>query len=506
MKLVAIHARPVEHVTPLLGVPLFEKERQLSGAAAEIDRALGGEITRLLEIGDFRAREGQTLVLYPRAEGVAAERVALIGLGSREKFDLERVRRASATLVRQAEQLGVDRASGVWLEAAALPDGVSVEDAARAAAEGAVLAGFTFDELKSTDEDDEAARRGKPASVEFLLADSDPGVVDGAIRTGDVLARGENFARRLGNLPGNIATPSFLAEQARGIAERHGMQATILGRDELEAEGLNALLAVSRGSDQEPYLIVLEHRRGGVDQRPLVLVGKGLTFDSGGISIKPAPGMEEMKFDMSGGAAVLGAMDAIGELGLETNVVAIVPTSENLLSGSAMKPGDIIRAHSGKTIEVVNTDAEGRLILADALSYAARYEPAAIVDAATLTGACVIALGHHASGALTNDEALLEEVRAAGERVHERVWPLPMYDEYREQLRSDYADLKNTGGRPAGTITGAWFLREFVGDTPWVHLDIAGTANGDGKLPYQRKGSTGAPARLLVEWVRSRAD
>jgi leucyl aminopeptidase len=283
------------------------------------------------------------------------------------------------------------------------------------------------------------------------------------------------------------------------------MKVEILGRADLERERMGAILAVSQGSEQEPFLISIEHRGGPEDGRPIVLVGKGLTFDAGGISIKPASGMEDMKFDMSGGAAVLAAMTAIGELELPINVVGIVPTTENLLSGKAMKPGDIVRSHLGKTIEVVNTDAEGRLILADALSWAHRYQPAAIVDTATLTGAVVIALGEQASAVLGNDDSLLDEIRAAGERVHERVWPLPMFEEYRDQLRSDYADIKNSGGRPAGTITGAWFLREFVGDYPWVHLDIAGTANGDGKLPYRSKGSTGVPTRLLVEWARSRA-
>jgi leucyl aminopeptidase len=283
------------------------------------------------------------------------------------------------------------------------------------------------------------------------------------------------------------------------------MKATILGRKELEKEGMHALLAVAQGTDQEPKLIVLEHRKGPEGQRPIALVGKGLTFDAGGISIKPSAGMEQMKFDMSGGGAVLGAMQAIGELELPINVVAIVPSSENLLSGAAVKPGDVIQTHLGKTVEVINTDAEGRLILCDALSYLRRFEPVAAVDAATLTGAVVIGLGHHTIGLMGNDEALVEEVRAAGERAGERAWPLPMFDEYREQLKSDYADLKNVGGRPAGTITAGWFLREFVEGFPWAHLDVAGTAYGDGKLPYQIKGSTGVPVRLFVEWVRGRA-
>jgi leucyl aminopeptidase len=251
-------------------------------------------------------------------------------------------------------------------------------------------------------------------------------------------------------------------------------------------------------------MIILRYEGGGDGDPPLVLVGKGLTFDAGGISIKPSKGMEEMKYDMSGGAAVLGALRAVAEMGLPVNVVGVVPSSENLVSGSAMKPGDVIRSRSGKTIEVINTDAEGRLILADALAYASGLEPAAVVDCATLTGACVVALGNHASGVMGNDDDLVEELRRAGERSGERCWPLPLWDEYRKQLESPVADLQNVGGREAGAITAGCFLREFVGDARWAHLDIAGTAYGEGKLPYQRKGALGVPTRLLVEWVRSR--
>ncbi|MDQ3389650.1 MAG: leucyl aminopeptidase, partial [Gemmatimonadota bacterium] len=283
------------------------------------------------------------------------------------------------------------------------------------------------------------------------------------------------------------------------------MKVTVLGRDALREEGMGALLAVAQGSEQEPRLIVLEHRRGAPGGRPLALVGKGVTFDSGGISIKPAASMEEMKFDMSGAGAVLGAMQAIGELEVEANVVAIIPATENLLSGASFKPGDIVRSHLGKTVEIVNTDAEGRLILADALSYLRRFEPAAAVDVATLTGACAIALGDQASAVMGNDAELIAELRAAGERTGERAWELPMYDEFCKQIRSDFADIKNSGGRPAGTITAGWFLREFVGDFPWAHLDIAGVAYGEGKLPYQVKGSTGAPTRLLADWILTRA-
>ncbi len=505
IEVVVSRAEPAAHATPLLVLGAFEGDgaSELTGTLASVDEALGGQIRRVIERDDFVGRDGQTLLLYPRDGETSAERILVVGLGARDRFDGERLRRVAAAAVKQGIRLGVDRVSLVLPET---PDAEKLTPAAsgQAAAEGAILGSYTFDEMRSEVQSDRKPRR--IARVEVLLPYSEEvQPVESGVRVGRIMADAENLARRLGNLPGNVATPTYLAHVARELAARHGMKAEILGRADLERERMGALLAVSQGSEQEPFLIVLEHRKGPEGGKPLVLVGKGLTFDAGGISIKPALGMEDMKFDMCGGAAVLAAMSAIAEFDLPIDVVGIVPTSENLLSGSAMKPGDIVRSHLGKTIEVVNTDAEGRLILADALSYARRFEPAAIIDAATLTGAVVIALGEHATAGLTNDESLLAEVRAAGDRVHERVWPLPMFDEYREQLKSDYADLKNTGGRPAGTITGAWFLREFVGETPWVHLDIAGTADGDGKVPYRVKGSTGVPTRLLVEWVRSRA-
>jgi leucyl aminopeptidase len=484
--------------TPLLAVPVFE------GAAADpalaaLDRALGGMITAVRERGDLRGKEGDTVTLYPAAGSAASTRVLLIGVGKPEAVTPEKLRRAGGTAAKQAAKAG---STLVTIFLPATP--VGTQAAARALAEGVVLGSYAFSELKSRADD--APPPAELADLEVVVgADADPGAAREGARLGAILATAENFARNLGNLPGNVVTPTRLAEVAGDIAGRFGMKLTVLGPKEMEAEGMGALLAVARGSDEEPRLIVLEHRGGAKDGRPLVIVGKGLTFDAGGISIKPAAGMEDMKFDMCGGAAVLGAMHAIGELGVNANVVGIVPSSENLLGGRAMKPGDVFRAASGKTIEVVNTDAEGRMILADALHYARRFEPVAMLDAATLTGAAVIALGHQATGIMGNDEALLEEVRAAGERSGERCWPLPMYEEYRDQIKSDYADLKNSGGRPAGTITAAWFLREFVGDVPWVHLDVAGTAYGDGKLSYLTKGSTGAPTRLFVEWVLSRA-
>jgi leucyl aminopeptidase len=493
-----------EFETPLLAVNIFAGETELVGPVAKVDERLGGRITDVITRGDFRGKEGQTLLIYPSDGQIPAERVLLVGLGKREKLDLERIRRAAATATRQAAKLGVTRFATIMHHAELVSERIGAGDAARAAVEGMLLADYRFDELKSAPAPEDVLPRVEEVVI-LEKVEEKAAAIREASRVGGALARGELLARRLGNLPGNVATPSYLGETAEKIGRDYGMQVLVMGPVELQAEGMHALLAVSRGSDEEPRFIVMEHRKGPADQKPLVLVGKGLTFDAGGISIKPSQGLEDMKFDMCGAAAVLGAMQAIGELGIEANVIALVPSSENLLSGSAVKPGDVIQSHLGKSIEIINTDAEGRLILADALSYARRFEPAAVVDAATLTGACVIALGHTASAALGNDEALIEELRAAGDRVGQRVWQLPMFDEYRDLIKSDYADIKNSGGRPAGTISAAWFLREFVGDFPWVHFDIAGTAYGDGKLPYQSKGATGAPARTFVEWVIARA-
>ncbi len=492
-----------EWKTPLLAVQVLEGDEPLSGPAAKLDEHTGGLLSDLRRRGDFRGKADETAVLYPPAGSTGAERLLLVGLGKREDLNAERIRRAAATAVKKAASLRISHLASLLHHAELAADQISPGDAGRAAAEGAVLGAYQFRQMKSKPEDD------PPKQVQsFTILEKEDGkaaaIREGA-RIGEIIARGEVLARDLGNLPGNVATPAYLAETAQRIAREQGLDCTVLGRPELEEEKMGALLAVAQGSDQEPKLIILEHRGGEEGVAPLVLLGKGLTFDAGGISIKPASGMEEMKFDMCGGAAVLGAMQAIGELKLAVNVVGVVPSSENLLSGSAMKPGDIVRSHSGKMIEIINTDAEGRLILADALSYIRRFKPAAVVDAATLTGAAVIALGHQASGLMGNDEDLVQEVRDAAERSGELAWPLPMHKEYKDQLDSEYADIKNSGGRPAGTITAGWFLREFVGDFPWAHLDVAGTAYGDGKLPYQRKGATGVPTRLFVEWVRGRA-
>jgi leucyl aminopeptidase len=459
----------------------------------ETPQGLGDAAAEVVSSGDFTGRDGETSLLYGQEEA-GAPRLLLVGLGERERFGPEGLRRASATVARRARSLRLKGAAF----SLPVPQGVEVRAAAKAAVEGARLGLYRFVRHKTGDE-------VRDLETFWIVAD-DENVGEAAEggEPGDKAASAAILARDLANEPSNVATPEYLAQTARGISERHGMRITVLDRAGIESEGLVGLATVGRSASNEPRFIVLEHRKGG-EAAPVVLVGKAVTFDSGGISIKPSAGMEEMKFDMSGGAAVLGAMEAVGALGLPLNVVALVPATENLPGGDAFKPGDVLTMHSGKTVEIVTTDAEGRLILADALSYARRYEPAAVVDCATLTGACYVALGDHASGLMGNDEDLLAEVRAAGARAGERAWPLPLFDEYTEQIKGDTADIKNSGGRYGGALTAGAFLKEFV-DYPWAHLDIAGTAYGKKGNAYTPKGATGTPARLLVEFLTGRAE
>ena len=380
-----------------------------------------------------------------------------------------------------------------------VPDDSDTEEAALAAAEGASLGLYRFTRHKTGGENG-----GELETFGLILDDrADEDAANRGADTGTKLAAAAILARDLANEPSNVATPEYLARAAREIAERHGMGITVLDRAGIEKEGLTGLVTVGRSAVNEPRFIVLEHSKGG-EAAPVVLVGKAVTFDSGGISIKPTAGMEDMKFDMGGGAAVLGTMEAVGAMDLPLNVVALVPATENLPGGDAFKPGDVLEMHSGKTVEIVTTDAEGRLILADALSYARRYDPSAVIDCATLTGACVVALGSHASGLMGNDDDLIAEVQAAGETTGERAWPLPLFGEYTEQIKGDTADIKNSGGRGGGALTAGAFLKEFA-DFPWAHLDIAGTAYGKKGNTYTTKGATGVPTRLLIEFLLRRS-
>ncbi|MGQ0813925.1 MAG: leucyl aminopeptidase [Gemmatimonadota bacterium] len=501
---VIVRRAAAELATPLLVLPVFDRASTLSGLSADIDARTGGAITDVFKGGDFRGRKDETLVLFPRKNEIGAQRVLLVGLGKPEDYTVERLRRAVGTAMRTAERTNITSIAFSLEHTGSSSERMGGALAARAAAEAGVLASWDFREMKTVAKDED---QPIPIAELVLLAgkESDEKEYQAAADLGTVSARSANLARDLATRPGNVATPTYLANVASEIAREHGMKITVLDRAQMKAEGMQALLAVAQGSLEEPRFIALEYHGAGPKTAPLVLVGKGVTFDTGGISIKPADRMEDMKYDMSGAAAVLGALRGIAELKLKANVVGLIPATENMPSGNAVKPGDVIGSHLGKTIEIINTDAEGRLILVDALSYARRYQPAAMVDAATLTGAVVVALGQQAIGLMGNDGDLIDEIMAAGLRAGERCWNLPLWDEYRELIDSNIADIKNSGGRQAGTITGGWFLKDFVVDIPWAHLDIAGTAYRDEAAPYLRKGATGAPARLFIEWVRSRA-
>jgi leucyl aminopeptidase len=395
------------------------------------------------------------------------------------------------------------RALGVAHGAFHLPaearGGVAPADAGQAIAEGLAQGAWQFIDMKRPADDK------KPALERIdVLAPDDHDAFAAGHRIGAALGAGQTLARGIQVLPGNICTPTYVGHAAEELAARHGFAVTVLDKAAITREKMGALLAVAQGSVEEPRFIVLEYR--GAEGAPIVLVGKGVTFDTGGISIKPAQNMEDMKYDMSGAAAVLGTFEVLGRLKPAAHVIGIIPSTENMPSGTAVKPGDVITSHLGKTIEVINTDAEGRLILCDALSWAKRYRPACVIDIATLTGAIVVALGNTAAGVMGSDDALVDEVRQAAERAGERVWPLPLWDEYRDLMKSDIADVKNAGGRPAGSISAGWFLREFVDGFAWAHLDIAGTAYTDREDASRVKGPTGIGVRLFSEFVLNRSE
>ena len=487
--------------TEALCLGIFQGIKEPGGAAGAVDRALNGAISHLLHSGEFRGRKGETL-LFPTLGRLPARRVLLVGLGQRENVSAEAVREATAAAVNAASHLAelstVVHGAGVG--------GLSPQEAAQALVEGALLGLYRFRKYRREDDDEH-----RPTLERLQLIEVDEGklsaIRQGAAR-GRTIAEAACWARDLANEPGNALTPEELAARTQALARGHeALRCGVLTERELEAEGLGGILAVARGSAQPPRLLVLEYApRGLENESPIVLVGKGVTFDSGGISLKAREGMDAMKYDMAGAAAVLGAVKALAELKVPARVVALVPAVENLPGGDALKPGDVIQMGNGKTVEVTNTDAEGRLILADALVYARRYSPQAVVDLATLTGACIIALGKEAAGLFGNDPDLLGRIEGAAEASGERVWKLPLYDEYKELLKSEVADLKNSvlgrGALPqAGAAAGAMFLREFV-EYPWAHLDIAGTAfDVETRLYCPKKGATGYGVRLLVRLI-----
>lgn len=475
-------------------VNLFQGVKEPGGATGAVDRALDGAISRLIEDGEVQGKHGELTLIHTLGR-LSSPRVLVVGLGKPEEFTLDRVRDLAANSARYLRRLRVDSFATITHGAGVA--GLEPEACAQAIAEGIVLGLYAFQRHKKPDEDQREVQ-------EAVLVEFDAARVDGfrrVVEKGRILAEAANFARDLANEPANHMTPAALAEQAAAVAGEFGLECQVLEREEVQELGMGAFLGVAQGSRQPPKLIVLHYRGAGPEKAALGLVGKGITFDSGGISIKPTAGMHEMKGDMSGGAAVIAAMRAIGQLKPPVNVTGIVPATENMPGGNATKPGDVLRAMSGKTIEVINTDAEGRLILADALCYARKLGLSPIIDVATLTGAISVALGSVAMGCMTNDQALCDRVLAAGRAAGEKVWQLPLYDEYKEQIKSEVADIKNTGGREAGAITAAYFLKEFVEDTPWVHLDMAGVDFFEKEKGVLVKGASGIPVRTLVNLV-----
>lgn len=474
-----------------LVVPFFS-ESPLEGVTKDVDAALGGAIADALAAGEIRGKLGEHVLIY--AKGQPYRRVLAISLGDQSSFEPYFLARYAGSAVRYLGRRNVEKI------AVALPPQAAGREAICASfvAEGAITGTFETTIYQDRPERPLAANEVVIPGAGFEAAEIERGIARGT-----AIGEAVNLARRLAVTPANDMTPTHLADEARKVAESNGLEIDVLDEARARAEGMGSFLSVAQGSSQPPKMIVLHYNGDPSSKEVLALVGKGITFDTGGISIKPAERMEEMKYDMSGGAGVIAAMSAIGRLKPKLNVIGIVPATENMPGGKATKPGDIVKAMNGKTIEVINTDAEGRLILADGLVYARKLGATKIVDAATLTGACVIALGHASSAAISNDDAFVGEFLAAAKPTGERYWQMPYYEDYTMQMKSDIADLKNTGGRAAGTLTAAAFLREFVDGTPWIHLDIAGTAYLDNESGWQAKGPTGTPVRAFLALVDS---
>jgi leucyl aminopeptidase len=500
MEITASHTSLAEINDDVLIVPVFEGETPLdpknSPALASLDHLSGGLLESVFESGEMSGRRDHS-VLLRNVGNLAAKRLLLYGAGKREGLSPLMAQRLAGAAVRTV------RARGVRSAAILLRDNFADESIARAVIEGAILGQVRGDIYRTSEEPS-----GEIKTLHLVSESPDSPGVERAIEVGVAMGEAANLARALGFEPGNTMTPTELARRAEEMAAREGLGFEALGEDRMKELGMGALLAVSRGSQEPARLIVLTYNPEGSPQAGgelIALVGKGITFDSGGISIKPAEKMEDMKYDMGGGAAVIGAMQVIARLRPRARVMGLVPAAENLPSGRAVKPGDVVRSQSGKTLEVVNTDAEGRLVLCDAITYAIGLGATTIVDVATLTGACVIALGEARAAVMGTDQQLIDDLIKAGDECGERLWHMPLDKEYGEMIRSDIADIRNIGNRSAGAITAAWFLKHFVGNKPWAHLDIAGTAWTDRQKPYIARGATGFGARLLANFVLGRA-
>jgi len=489
-----ISCEPIAHIATECLILAVADQGKLGPLASIADKASGGALKQVIKNGDITGK-GATTLLLQQLPGLAAKRVLLIGTGKAGERNATSYRKLLGAALTQLKNLAISDATFALEEEAA--DGRDCYWRTRKLVELVAAGLYQFDQMKS-----KKADPIKLASVAVHLSAADEETGELAIREGAAIANGVSTARDLGNLPGNVCTPTYLAEQALRLAEEYdNLRVSILEEEQMRELGMHSLLSVSAGSDQPAKLIVIEYQGAGKKSKPQVLIGKGITFDSGGISLKPGEGMDEMKYDMCGAASVIGTLTAVAELELALNVVAVIAAAENMPSGGATKPGDVVTTLSGQTVEILNTDAEGRLVLCDALTYVERFKPAAVVDIATLTGACIIALGHQASGLLSNNDKLAKELLTAGEYADDRAWQLPLWDEYQTQLDSNFADMQNIGGRPAGSITAACFLSRFAKAYRWAHLDIAGTAWVSGK----EKGATGRCVPLLTQYLIDRA-
>ncbi len=477
-------------------VGAFEGVQQLDGDAADIDKALGGAIGSLISGGALKGKSGEVSIIHTLGK-LPARIVAMAGLGKLQDFNLDKVRGAAGESCRALRKLNCKKIATILLGSGT--GDIQTEAAAEAIAVGSLLGLYSFTQYKKPEYED----------IEQILVieknkDKLPALERG-IYKGKIMAEATSLARDMTNEPSNYMTPSRMADVAREIASKYNLAFNVFDSNDMETMGMGALLGVSKGSNEPPKLITLSYKGDENSENTIGFIGKGITFDSGGISIKPSKDLDTMKGDMAGGAAILAALGAIAQLKPKVNVTAVIPATENLPSGTALKPGDILKAMNGKTIEVLNTDAEGRLILADALSYAVKKGLSPLVDVATLTGACWIALGTEYSGVFGNNQETIDKILAVASRCGEHLWQLPMPEEYKEQLKSQIADIKNLGDRYGGAITAALFLSEFVGDTPWVHIDIAGSESSGKESGYTVKGATGVGVRTLVELALSMA-
>jgi len=486
------------HPAKAIVVNLFEGVKAPGGATGAVDKALDGAISALIAEGEIKGKQNELTLIHTLGR-LPSPRVLVAGLGKQSDFSLHTIRDLTGAALRRARAAGATSVATI-LHGAGIA-ALDAEACAQAIAEGAVMGAYRFRYHKHNEDADKELDA-------LSIVESDKSKLDAirrGVERGCIFAEATNYARDMANEPANVFTPTAMAERAQALAAEAGLECEVLDRDKMEELGMGALLGVAAGSVQPPKFIVLRYRGRPGSGETLGLLGKGITFDSGGISIKPAAGMEAMKGDMSGGAAIIAAMWAIGKLRPAVNVTALIPTTENMPSGSATKPGDILRAMNGKTIEVINTDAEGRLILADAICYARQEKLSPIIDVATLTGAMQIALGPACTGFMATDDALAEAITRAGEAAGERMWRFPLIDEYREGLKSTFADIKNTGNRFGGAISAAKFLHFFVEDTPWAHIDMAPTDNVDKDKGAWVKGATGIPTRTLISLVLERA-